>query len=76
MCKFSVACNRFFKQEEEMQEEVSYSDISCWTRLAEVCGESLQEGRGGRVVGRLKQDRDPAAGQRSRQKARRKRRRR
>ena len=57
MCKFSVACNRFFKQEEETQKEVSYFDVSRWTRLAEVCGESLQEGRGVRVVGRLKQDR-------------------
>ena len=57
MCKFSVACNLFFKQEAEMQEEVSYFDVSCWTRLAEVCGEYLKKGRGVRVVGRLKQDR-------------------
>ena len=57
VCKFSVACNRFFKQEAEMQKEVSYFDISCWTRLAEVCGEYLKKGRGVRVVGRLKQDR-------------------
>jgi single-strand DNA-binding protein len=57
VCKFSVACNRFFKQGEETQKEVSYFDISCWTRLAEVCGEYLKKGRGVRVVGRLKQDR-------------------
>jgi len=57
VCKFSVACNRFFKQDVETQKEVSYFDVSCWTRLAEVCGESLQEGRVVRVVGRLKQDR-------------------
>ena len=57
VCKFSVACNRFFKQEEETQKEVSYFDVSCWTRLAEVCGEYLKKGRGVRVVGRLKQDR-------------------
>jgi single-stranded DNA-binding protein len=36
---------------------VSFFDVSCWTRLAEVCGESLLKGRGVRVVGRLKQDR-------------------
>lgn len=42
MCKFTVACNRFFKQEEEMQKEVSYFDVSCWTHLAEVCGEYLK----------------------------------
>ena len=57
VCKFSVACNRFFKQEEEMQKEVSYFDVSTWARLAEVCGEYLKKGRGVRVVGRLRQDR-------------------
>ena len=40
-----------------MQKEVSYFDVTCWTRLAEVCGEYLKKGRGVRVVGRLKQDR-------------------
>ena len=57
MCKFSVACNRFFKQEEETQKEVSSFDVSCWTRLVEGCGEYLKKGWGVRVVGRLKQDR-------------------
>ncbi len=57
VCKFSVACNRAFKQDDELQKEVSYFDVSTWTRLAEVCGEYLKKGRGVRVVGRLKQDR-------------------
>ncbi len=57
VCRFTVACNRFFKQEEETQKEVSYFDVSTWTRLAEVCAEYLKKGRGVRVVGRLKQDR-------------------
>ena len=57
VCKFSVASNRFFKQEEEMQKEVSFFEVSTWARLAEVCGEYLKKGRGVRVVGRLKQDR-------------------
>jgi single-strand DNA-binding protein len=57
VCKFSVASNRFFKQEQEMQKEVSFFDVSTWARLAEVCGEYLKKGRGVRVVGRLKQDR-------------------
>jgi single-strand DNA-binding protein len=57
VCKSSVACNRFFKQGEETEKEVSYFDVSCWTRLAEVCGEYLKKGRGVRVVGRLRQDR-------------------
>ena len=57
VCKFSVACNRSYKQGDGFQKEVSYFDVSCWTRLAEVCGEYLKKGRGVRVVGRLKQDR-------------------
>ena len=57
VCSFSVACNRYFKQDDEVQEEVSYIDITTWSRLAEVCNEYLAKGRGVRVVGRLKQDR-------------------
>lgn len=57
VCKFAVACNRSYKQDDEFQKEVSYFDVSAWTRLAEVCGEYLKKGRGVRVVGRLKQDR-------------------
>jgi len=57
VCKFTVACNRYFKQDQETQKEVSFFDVTTWTRLAEVCGEYLTKGRGVRVVGRLKQDR-------------------
>jgi single-strand DNA-binding protein len=57
VCKFSVACNRSYKQDDEFQKEVSFFDVSTWMRLAEVCGEYLKKGRGVRVVGRLKQDR-------------------
>jgi single-strand DNA-binding protein len=59
LCKFSMACNRFYRQdqEQEMQKEVSFFEITCWLRLAEVCGEFLKKGRDVRVVGRLKQDR-------------------
>ncbi len=49
--------NRQWKQDDQLQKEVSYFDVSTWTRLAEVCGEYLKKGRGVRVVGRLKQDR-------------------
>lgn len=68
VCKFTVACNRFYKQDQETQKEVSYFDVTTWTRLAEVCGEYLKKGRGVRVVGRLKQDRwaDPDGKQHSR----------
>jgi single-strand DNA-binding protein len=57
VCSFVLASNRFFKQDEEMQKEVSFFEITTWSRLAEVCGEYLKKGRGVRVVGRLKQDR-------------------
>jgi single-strand DNA-binding protein len=57
VCSFALASNRFYKQDEETQKEVSYFDVTTWARLAEVCGEYLKKGRGVRVVGRLKQDR-------------------
>ena len=57
VCKFTVACNRSYKQDDQLQKEVSFFEVSTWTRLAEVCGEYLKKGRGVRIVGRLKQDR-------------------
>jgi single-strand DNA-binding protein len=57
VCDFVLASNRYFKQDEETQKEVSFFEVTTWSRLAEVCGESLLKGRGVRVVGRLKQDR-------------------
>jgi single-strand DNA-binding protein len=65
--KFSVASNRFYKQDDEYQKEVSYFDVTVWSRQAEVCCEYLKKGRGVRIVGRLKQDRwqDPEGNGRS-----------
>ena len=57
VCSFSVASNRFYKQDEEYQKEVSFFDVETWAKLAESCAEYLEKGRGVRVVGRLKQDR-------------------
>ena len=57
VCKFPIATNRYYKQDEEIQNEVSYFDVETWARLAEVCSDHLAKGRGVRVVGRLKQDR-------------------
>jgi len=57
VCNFSLASNRFYKQNDELQKEVSFFDVEVWARLAEHCGEYLKKGRGVRVVGRLKQDR-------------------
>lgn len=68
VCRFSIACNRSYKQEDQRQEEVSYFDVTMWSRLAEICAEYLVKGRGVRVVGRLKQDRweDDSGNRRSR----------
>lgn len=57
VCLFSVATNRFFKQNDELQKEVSYFDIESWASTAQSCGSLLTKGRGVRIVGRLKQDR-------------------
>jgi len=57
VCKFCVACNRSFKQDDQLQKEVSYFDVTTWARLAKSCGEYLEKGQGVRVVGRLKQNR-------------------
>jgi single-strand DNA-binding protein len=57
VCNFSVASNRFYRSDDELQKDVSFFDVEVWSRLAERCGEELTKGRGVRVVGRLKQDR-------------------
>lgn len=57
VCSFSVASNRFFKQDSGLEKEVSFFDIEAWSKLAESCGSVGRKGRGVRVVGRLKQDR-------------------
>ena len=57
VCSFSIAINRYWKQNEERQHEVSYFDIEAWAMLGERCGHYLKKGRGVRVTGRLKQDR-------------------
>lgn len=57
VCSFSVASDRFFKQNEILEKEVSYFDVEAWARLGQSCVENLKKGRGVRVVGRLKQDR-------------------
>jgi single-strand DNA-binding protein len=57
VCTFAVASNRFYKQNDSMEKEVSFFDIETWSQLAQTCGKNLHKGRGVRVVGRLKQDR-------------------
>jgi single-strand DNA-binding protein len=57
ICTFSLASNRFFKQDSCYEKEVSFFDVETWARLADTCNNLGKKGRGVRVVGRLKQDR-------------------
>ncbi|MDR3130233.1 MAG: single-stranded DNA-binding protein [Treponema sp.] len=57
LCTFSLASNRFFKQDSGFEKEVSFFDVETWTKLAEQCYNIGRKGRGVRVVGRLKQNR-------------------
>jgi single-strand DNA-binding protein len=57
VCTFTLASNRFFKQDSGLEREVGFFDVETWTKLAEHCYNQGRKGRGVRVVGRLKQDR-------------------
>jgi single-strand DNA-binding protein len=57
LCTFSIASNRFFKQDSGLEREVSFFDVETWAKLAENCYNLGRKGRGVRVVGRLKQER-------------------
>ena len=57
VCNFSIASNRFYKQDDEFEQETSFFDVEGWGKLAEACSKGCLKGRGVRVVGRLKQDR-------------------
>ena len=57
VCTFSLASNRYYKQDDGYEQETSFFDVETWNRLAENCGTLGRKGRGVRVVGRLKQDR-------------------
>ena len=57
VCTFTIASNRFYKQDTGVAEEVSYFDVTAWTKLAESCSNLGHKGRGVKVVGHVKQDR-------------------
>jgi single-strand DNA-binding protein len=57
VCNFTLASNRFFKQDSGLEKEVSFFDVETWSKLAENCNNLGHKGRGVRVVGRLKQER-------------------
>jgi single-strand DNA-binding protein len=57
LCTFSIATNRYYKQDGTMEKETSYFDVETWTTLAEKGRMHGHKGRGVRVVGRLRQNR-------------------
>ncbi|MDR1325920.1 MAG: single-stranded DNA-binding protein [Treponema sp.] len=57
LCTFSLASNRYYKQDSGLEKEVGFFDVEAWSKLAENCYNFGHKGRGVRVVGRLKQDR-------------------
>lgn len=70
VCNFCLASDRFYKQADSTEKEVSYFDVEAWSKLGLTCSQNLRKGRGVRVVGRLKQDRwtDPEGKTRSKVK--------
>jgi single-strand DNA-binding protein len=57
VCKFSIASNRYYKSDGNIEKEVSFFDVETWAKLAESCYNYGREGRSVRVVGRIKQNR-------------------
>lgn len=58
VCNFSIGVNRRYKgTDDQEKEEVSFFDIQCWGRTAEVAAEYLRKGRPVLIEGRLKQER-------------------
>ncbi len=55
LCKFSIASNSAYYKNDELQEEVSFIEITTWSKLAEQCNEYLKKGRRVIVHGKLKQ---------------------
>lgn len=61
-CRFTVASERFYKQGTDLEKEVSLFDVEAVSRLAQSCAENLRDGRGVRIVGRLRTSEDIAVG--------------
>ena len=57
VCNFTIASNRFYHQDSNLEKEVGFFDVEAWGKLADICSSQGRKGRGVRVVGRLKQDR-------------------
>ena len=56
LCRFSIANNFSFYKENELQKEVSFFEVTTWSKLAELCNEYLKKGRRVIVNGRIRQN--------------------
>jgi single-strand DNA-binding protein len=57
VCEFGVATNRRYKDSSgQQQQETTFVDVTCWAKLAEVCGQYLRKGSSVYIGGRLKLD--------------------
>jgi single-strand DNA-binding protein len=57
VCNFSIASNRYYRQDTNFEKEVGFFDVEAWGRLIDTCVSQGRKGRGVRVVGRLRQGR-------------------
>lgn len=53
VCKFGIAVNRKFKQNEEWKTEVTFVNIIVWGRTGENCAKYLSKGKSVMIEGRL-----------------------
>src|ERR1700726_3415280 len=57
VCDLGLAVNRVYTLDNgEKREEVTYVDVTLWSRLAEIAGEYLKKGRPVFIEGRLQLD--------------------
>jgi single-strand DNA-binding protein len=57
VCHFSIASNRYYRQDSNFEKETGFFDVEAWGRLIDTCVSQGHKGRGVRVVGRLRQGR-------------------
>lgn len=57
LCTFTIATNRFYRQEGNLEKETNFFEVEAWSQIAETCKSCGHKGRGVRVVGRLRQGR-------------------
>lgn len=45
VCTFSIASNRYYRQDDEYEQETSFFEVETWAKLAEACGKNCLKGR-------------------------------